>query len=121
MGVCVCVGVCIEVKVAQLYPTLCDPWSIQSMEFSRPEYWSGQPFPFPGDLLNPGIETSSPALQADSLLAEPPGKPSVCVWLGGSVFGSPLCVCVCIWVPKKFLQVLSENKRPVFHFHQELY
>ena len=44
------------------------------MEFSRPEYWSGQPFPSPGDLPNPGIETRSPALQADSLPAEPQGK-----------------------------------------------
>ena len=37
-----------------------------SMEFSRPEYWNGQPFPSPGDLTNPGIEPRSPALQADS-------------------------------------------------------
>ena len=44
------------------------------MEFSRPEYWSGQPFPFPGDLPNPGIETRSPTLQADSLPAEPQGE-----------------------------------------------
>ena len=44
------------------------------MEFSRPEYWSGKPFPSPGDLPNPGIEPRSPALQADSLLAEPQGK-----------------------------------------------
>ena len=51
------------------------PWTIQSMEFSRPEYWSGQPFPSPGDLPNPGIKPRSPALQADSLPAEPPGKP----------------------------------------------
>ena len=41
-----------------------------SMEFSRPEYWSGLPFPSPGDLTNPGIEPRSPALQADSLPAE---------------------------------------------------
>ena len=40
------------------------------MEFSRPEYWSGEPFPSPGDLPNPGIEPGSPALQADSLPAE---------------------------------------------------
>ena len=46
-----------------------------SMEFSRQEYWSGLPFPFPGDLLDPGIKSGSPALQADSLLSEPPGKP----------------------------------------------
>ena len=39
------------------------------------EYWSGQPIPSPGDLPNPGFEPGSPALQADSLLSEPPGKP----------------------------------------------
>ena len=46
------------------------------MEFSKQEYWSGLPFPSPGDLLNPGIEPGSPALQADALLSEPPGKPT---------------------------------------------
>ena len=56
------------------------PWTIThqaslSMEFSRQEYRSGLPFPSPGDLPNPGIEPRSPALQADSLLSEPPGKP----------------------------------------------
>ena len=45
------------------------------MEFSRPEYWSGWPFPSPGDLPNPGIKPRSPALQVYSLLAEPQGKP----------------------------------------------
>ena len=45
------------------------------MEFSRPEYWSGQPFPSPGDLPNPGIKPRSPTLQLDSLPAEPQGKP----------------------------------------------
>ena len=45
------------------------------MEFSRPEYWSGQPFPSPGDLPNLGIEPRSPALQEASLPAEPQGKP----------------------------------------------
>ena len=56
------------------------PWTIAyqaplSMEFSRQEYWSGLPFPSPGDLLNPGIKPRHSALQADSLLAESPGKP----------------------------------------------
>ena len=56
------------------------PWTVayqapQSMEFSRQEYWSGLPFPSPGDLPNPWIESRSPALQADSLPFEPPGKP----------------------------------------------
>ena len=46
-----------------------------SMGFPRQEYWSGLPFPSPGDLPNPGIEPGSPALQADSLPTELPGKP----------------------------------------------
>ena len=45
------------------------------MGFSRQEYWSGLPCPSPGDLPDPGIEHRSPALQADSLPAEPQGKP----------------------------------------------
>ena len=47
------------------------------MEFSRPEYWSGLLLPSPGDLPNLRIEPRSPALQADSLPAEPPGKPKL--------------------------------------------
>ena len=47
-----------------------------SMGFSGQEYWSGLPFPSPGDLPNPGIEPRSPMLRADSLPSEPPGKPT---------------------------------------------
>ena len=47
----------------------------RGLEFSRPEYWSGCSFPSPGALPNPGIEPRSPALQVDSLPAEPQGKP----------------------------------------------
>ena len=47
------------------------------MELSREEYWSGLPFHSPGYLPNPGIEPGSPALQADSLPSEPPGKPLI--------------------------------------------
>ena len=55
------------------------PWTVAcqaslSMEFSRQQYWSGLPFPSPGDLPDPGIKSRSPALQADSLPSEPPGK-----------------------------------------------
>ena len=46
------------------------------MGFSRPECWSGLPCPPPGDLPNPGIKPWTPVLQADSLLSEPPGKPT---------------------------------------------
>ena len=68
----------VKVKIAQSCVELfVTPGIIQSMEFSRPEHWSGQPFPSPGDLPNPGMEPRSPALQADSLPAEPQGKPLV--------------------------------------------
>ena len=45
------------------------------MGFSRQEYWSGLPFPSLRDLPTPGIEPSYPAMQADALPSEPPGKP----------------------------------------------
>ena len=56
----------------QLCLTFCDPWTIAhqtslSTEFSRQKYWSGLPFPPPGDLPDPGTEPASPALQEDSL------------------------------------------------------
>ena len=106
-----------QVQVSQLCPTLREPmdyivqhliiplpspwkslshvrlfatsWTIQSMEFSRPEYWSGEPSPSLGDLPNTGIKPSSPTLQADSLPAKPQGKPkntgmgslSLCQWI----------------------------------------
>ena len=52
------------------------------MEFSWPKYWSGWPFPSPGDLPNPGMEPGSPELQADSLSAELPGKSGLGVIAG---------------------------------------
>ena len=61
----------LKVKVTQLCRLFATPWTIRSMEFSRPEYWSGSQFPYSGDLPNPGIEPRSPALEADSLPAEP--------------------------------------------------
>ena len=62
-------------------------WSVAlhgslSMEFSRQEYWSGLPFPSPGDLSDPGIEPGSLALQADSSPSEPPGKYVLLPWYG---------------------------------------
>ena len=55
------------------------PWTVAyqaplSMGFSRQEYWSGLPFPSPGDLPDPGIKLGSPAFQIDALTSEPPGK-----------------------------------------------
>ena len=66
--------------VAQSCLTLCDPMNCSLPgssvhgEFSR-QYWSGLPYPPPGDLSNPGIEPRSPTMQVDSLPFEPPGKP----------------------------------------------
>ena len=58
------------------------PWTVThqappSMGFSKQEYWSGLPFPSPGDLPHPGIEPRSPSFQADALTSEPPGKPNI--------------------------------------------
>ena len=61
-----------QLSRVQLFVNL---WTIQSMKFSRPEYWNGQPFSSPGDLPNPGIKPWSPTLQVVSLPAGPQGKP----------------------------------------------
>ena len=52
----------------------CSSQVLPFMGFSRQEYWSGLPFPSPGDLSNPGIKPGSPALQVDSLLSELAGE-----------------------------------------------
>ena len=61
----------------RLFVTLCDLvcQALLTMGFSRQEYWTGLSFPSLGDLPDPGMEPGSPALQADSLPSEPPGKP----------------------------------------------
>ena len=74
----------VKVKSLNRVRLFATPWTVArqaplSMGFSRQEYWSGLPFPYPGDLPNPGIEPGSPALQADALSSEPPGKPTI-VW-----------------------------------------
>ena len=69
-----------EVKSLSRVQLFATPWTVAhqappSMGFSRQEYWSGLPLPSPGDLPDPGIEPRSPALEADALTCEPPGKP----------------------------------------------
>ena len=81
--------------------TLCDSiahLAPQPMGLSRQEYWSGLPFPSPGDLPNPGIEPGSPTLEADALTSEPPGKPSplvalLLIFISG-IFKKDICVCI---------------------------
>ena len=76
--------------VAQSCPTLCDPVDCRLQParflcpqgFSRQDYWSGLPYPPPGDFPNPGIKPRSPASQADSLPSELSGK-SICIYRHG--------------------------------------
>ena len=70
----------VNVKLLSCVRLFATPWTVAyqgplSMGFPRQEYCSGWPFPFPRDLPNPGIEPRSPALRADALPSEPPGKP----------------------------------------------
>ena len=82
-------------------------WTIQSLEFSRPEYWSGWPFHSPGDLPNAGIKPRSPALQADSLPAEPQGKPK------NTGVGSPSFI--------QWIFPTQESNQGLLHCRQILY
>ena len=71
--------------VNKLCLTLETPWAVArqaplTMEFSRQEYWSGLPFPSPGDLPKPGVKPTSPALQADSLTQNHQGSPWNSFW-----------------------------------------
>ena len=72
--------------VSKLYPTLATLWTVACqvplfVGFSRQEYWSGLPFPSPGDLPDPGTEPGSPALQADSLPTELQEKPFFLIYI----------------------------------------
>ena len=108
-------------SVAQLCLTLCDPMDPQvplrgtrqaplSVEFSRQEYWSGLPFPTPGDLPDPGIEPiplASPALTGGSFTAEPPGKPHWHVVLNDYWGNKGMNLCVPGCGPCQMLALLS--------------
>ena len=70
----------LKVKSLSRVRLFATPWTVAyqappSMGFSRQEYWSGLPFPSPGNLPHPGIKPRSPTLQADTLTSEPPGTP----------------------------------------------
>ena len=89
------------------------PWTVAhhaplSMGFSRQEYWSGLPFPSPGDLPHLGMEPRSPALQADSLPFEPPGKPRASCQMPPLEFDSRKCISI-----KSFQFFLSSSVNTV--------
>ena len=80
-----------------------------SMGFSRQEYWSGLPFPSPGDLPDPGIEPRFPSLEADALTSEPPGakgKP-------GLNKGEDCCPCITLHIPLFLYVQLGVYKLPL--------
>ena len=88
-----------EVKLLSRVQLFVTPWTVAyqaslSMGFSRQEYRSGLPFPFPEDLPNPGIEPGSPTLQAAALPFEPPEKPNgertISLTSGAGKSGQPL-------------------------------
>ena len=75
-ALCCLINIVKSLSRVQLFAT---PWTVAyqaslSMGFSRQEYWSGLPFPSPGDLPSPGIEPGSPASEADALTSGPPGN-----------------------------------------------
>ena len=83
------------------------PWTVAyqappSMGSFRQEYWSGLPFPFPGDLSDPGIKPRSPSLQADTLLSEPPGKPGDNPVMHNSVDTRPFSENFCLYLFAEF-------------------
>ena len=88
----------------QLFATL---WTVAhqaalSMGFSSQEYWSGLPFPSPKDLPNPRIEPGSPALQADALSSEPPGKPTFMINCKKNLFG---------WAKKVYILISNQSEK----------
>ena len=94
---CLYVCVCVCVLVTQSCPTLCDPWTVTSqaplsMEFFRQKQWSELRFLAPGDLPGSEIKSGSLALQADSLLSEPPGKPPLPLELAIGPITTKTCV-----------------------------
>ena len=88
----------VKVKLLSRIRLFATPWTVGnqaplSMEFSRQEYWSGLPYPSPGDLPNLGIKSRSPALQADALPSEPPGMVIMTILIVNCLSGHQL-VCL---------------------------
>ena len=94
------------------------PWTVAcqallSLRFPKREYWSGLPFPSPGDLPDSGIEPTSPALQEDSLRTEPPGKLKARAFLEDEAMGrwGPLEAVTCPRKSLMSLALLSTSRR----------
>ena len=79
------------------------------MRFSRQEYWSGLPFPSPGDLPDPGLKPRSPSLRADALPSEPQGKPHQTPQRGAGEMQTPFSH------PPELFQILKDDAVKVLH------
>ena len=122
------VAVKVKVKSLSRIRLFATPWTIAyqaplSMEFSREEYWSGLPFPSQGELPDPGIERRSPALQAEVLPSEPPGKPDSdeyqpCTLL--SIFVSTLLLNLQNKLKSKIKQPAQQKRRKSLVFPKPL-
>ena len=114
-------------KVAHSCPHLSSfetPWTIQSIEFSRPEYWNWEASSSPGDLPNPGIEPRSPTLQVNFLPAEPQKTPEIPKVLGalGQNRGEDYIYLLCCSVTQLCLTLCNpmDCSTPAFSFHHQL-
>ena len=106
--------------VAKSCPTLATAWTVTcqaplSIGFSRSEYWSGLPFPSPGDLANSGIKPMSSTLQADYLPTEPLGEPLLSLY---SL--SILSILICSLRLKKDYNVLLESQPLTLSYYKSI-
>ena len=95
--------ICVKVKSLSRVRLFVTPWTTahqapQSMGFSRQEYWSGLPFPSPGDLPDPGTEPGSPALEADALTSDHQGSPPFLWWWTFRLSPCLICCEVLQWI-----------------------
>ena len=113
-----------EMKSLSRVRLFATPWTVAyqappSMGFSRQEYWSGLPFPSPEDLPDPGIEPKSPALQADSLLSEPPGGACLKLLKDLTTFFQLSRHLSCFRSSKR--NIISERERETEECHVDIY
>ena len=105
-----------EVKLLSHVRLFATPWTVTyqappSMGFSRQEYWSGLPFPSPGDLPHPGTEPTSPALAGGFFIAEPPGKPQ-CQWQQETLLSWTQGWAVVEWAGNEWLPGVTHSTTP---------
>ena len=115
----------VKVKSLSRVRLFATPWTVAnqaplSMGFSRQEYWSGLPFPSPGNLPDPGIEPRSPAQQTGAVTSEPPGKPKKVQIIFINLISLQLRIITYISLPLKDCEHKSHTKN-IFTIHMSDY